>query len=139
MSITYLSGGRVLDQQFGAVAPTVPATYYFALSTTTPTDAGANFTEPTTVGTAYARVAVDNNKVTWDSAASNALTNLIAVTFPLSTLAWGTITYVGIYDSVTVGAGNLLYFGVLSPSRVIQAGTVVYFAIGDITASITNA
>lgn len=137
MSSTYLSGGRVLDQQFGSVAPTVPAIYYFALSTTTPTAAGTNFTEPTTVSTAYTRVATDNNKTTWGTAASSSLSNLIAITFPLSTLAWGTITHVGIYDSSTPGAGNLLYFAALSPSRVVQIGTVVYFAIGDITVSIT--
>lgn len=138
MSLTYLTAGRILDEQFGAVAPTVPASYYFALSTTTPVIAGTNFTEPTTSGTAYARVAVDNDKVTWDDAASGALTNLIEIDFPESTAAWGTITYVGIYDSGTVGAGNLLYFGALSPSRIVQTGTILYFGIGDITASITN-
>ena len=138
MASTHLTNGRILDEQFGAVAPTVPATYYFALSTTTPVIGGTNFTEPTTVATAYDRVAVDNDKITWGNAASSVLTNAIEIAFPESTLSWGTITYVGIYDAQTPGTGNLLYFGLLSPSRSVQSGTVIYFGIGDITASIVN-
>ena len=139
MSITYLTGGEILDQQFGSVSPSIPASYYLALSTTTPTDAGANFTEPTTVASAYARVTIANNKTSWEDSASNSLSNLIEIAFPESTLAWGTITHVGLFDSGTVGAGNLRYFSALTPSRVIQTGAIVYFGIGDITVSITNA
>ena len=138
MASTHLTNGRVLDQQFGAVAPTVPATYYVALSTTTPVIGGTNFTEPSTVATAYARVAIDNDKVTWGNAASSSLTNLIEISFPESTASWGTVTYVGLYDNGTAGAGNLLYYGLLSPSRSVQTGTILYFGIGDITVSIVN-
>lgn len=133
MTATYLAGNRLLDQIAGATSPTIPATYYFALSTTTPTVSGTNFTEPTTVGTAYDRVTVANNKTTFGSAASNSVTTLISVSFPESTASWGTVTYVGIYDAATVGTGNLLYYGVLSPSRAIATGTVFYFPIGAIT------
>jgi hypothetical protein len=138
MAITYLSGNRILDQQYGAVAPTVPSSYFLALSTTTPTISGTNFTEPTTVSTAYARVEIVNNKTTWGNAESASLSNAIEILFPESTLAWGTITYVGLYDSGTVGAGNLLYFGELTPSRIIQTGTIISFGIGEIVVSIVN-
>jgi hypothetical protein len=138
MAITHITGGRILNQQFGAVAPTVPASYHFALSTTTPTQSGTNFTEPTTIGTGYARVSVANDKVTWGNASSSSLTNLIDIEFPQSLASWGTITYIGIYDSATVGAGNLLYFGQLSPSRLVQIGAVVFLGAGDVTVSITN-
>ena len=139
MSITYLAGARILDQQFGAVSPTVPATYYLFLSTTTIVDAGTGYTEPSTSGTGYARVAVANNKISWGNASSNSLSNLIEISFPISTASWGTITYIGISDSGTVGAGNVLFFAPLTPNRAIASGTTPYFGIGDITVSITNA
>ena len=136
MALTYLTGNRILDQQFGAVAPTVPAIYYFALSTGSPVVSGSGFIEPTSGS--YARVAVANDKATtWNNASANSVTNKVAVTFNQSTgSGWGTIAYVGIYDASTVG--NLLYYSALSPSRVVAGGTTVYFDIGDITASIIN-
>ena len=138
MAITYLQGGRVLDQFFGAVSPTIASTYYIALSTTTPTNSGTNFTEPSTSGTAYARVAVLNDKSHWGNAASSSLTNSTTITFPISTASWGTVTYVGIYATATVGAGSLLYYSLLGVSRVIAIGTTFYLNPGDITVSLTN-
>ena len=144
MATTNLVENRILDQQFGAVAPTIPSNYYIALSTTTPTDAGSNFNEPTVTSTGYARVTVPNTKYisgsgSFTAASVGSLSNAIAISFPQSLLTWGTITYVGFYDAATPGTGNLLYFGALSPSRIIQAGTIVYFNAGDIVVSIVNA
>jgi len=49
----------LLDSWFGAVALSVPGTWYASLSTAAPTEAGTNFVEP--VGNGYARVAITNN------------------------------------------------------------------------------
>lgn len=134
MAITYYSGNRVLDLNFGQTAYTVPTTYYFGLSTTTIQIDGTGATEPS--GGAYARVALTNNKTNWGVAANASLTNSTAVQFPESTSSWGTITYVGMWDAAS--AGNIWWFDVLTPARTVASATTVLFAIGAITVQMTN-
>ena len=138
MAIHYVAGNRLLDQIAGAVSPTIPATYYIGLSTTSIVDAGTGYTEPSTSGTAYARVAVANNKTTFDSAAANSVTTVIDISFPQSTAAWGTITTIFISDAATVGTGNILYSGTLSPSRIIDSNTILTLVAGGLTFSFVN-
>lgn len=132
--ITYYSANRILDKNFGATAYTEPATYYFGLSTTTIQIDGTGATEPS--GGAYARVSLANNKTNWGTAANASLTNSTAVTFVESTSSWGTITYVAMWDALTVG--NLWWFDVLTPARSVASATTVLFAIGSITVQMTN-
>ena len=134
MSVTYFSSNKVLDFNFGVVSYTPPATHYFALSTTSPNIDSTGFTEPSSG--AYARVALANNKTNWTTAASGVLTNASAVTFAESTASWGTILAVGMFDALT--SGNLLWYDVLSPSRVVASATTVLFAIGSITVQFNN-
>ena len=134
MSVTDLQANRLLDQSFGNVSWSVPATLYFGLSTTAINDDGTGATEPA-VGS-YARTSAANNKTTWGSAASAALSNLIEIQFIESTASWGTITYVFIADALS--GGNILYFDALSPSRSVQSLTTVLFAIGSIDISMVN-
>ena len=135
MSITYLASNKILDKTFGASAFTPPTSYWVGLSTTTLNADGTGATEP--VANGYARVQVTNtDKTNWTSAASGALTNATAVTFPESSGSWGTITTVVLYDAQTTG--NAYFFDTLTPSRAVAASTTVVFAIGAITISMTN-
>lgn len=134
MSITYFSGNKILDRNFGLTAYSPPSTMYFGLSSTTINIDGTGATEPS--GGAYARVGVTNDKTTWGTAASAALTNSIAVTFPESTASWGTITGCFISDALT--SGNIWFYDLLTPSRTIATSTTAFFAIGAITVQMTN-
>lgn len=134
MSGTYYSFNRNLDNNFGRTAFTVPATFYFGLSTTAISIDGTGATEPS--GGTYARVALTNDKTNWGTAATATLTNATAVTFTESTASWGTITYVFIADALT--AGNIWWFDALTPSRQVQSATTVQFAVGAITVQMTN-
>lgn len=135
MAITYYSANRVLDFNFGNTSYTVPATYYFGLSTTTISIDGTGATEPS--GGSYARVALTNNKTNFGNASNASLSNLAAVQFPESTASWGTITYVGVWDAST--SGNLWWFDALSPARSVATATTVLIAIGAMTISMSNA
>jgi hypothetical protein len=105
-----------------SLAVTTP---YMALFTATPSDTGGG-TEVT--GTSYARV---NMSSSFPAAASGAISNDVAVTFPESGGSWGTVTSFGIFDASTTG--NLLYWGPLGANRVVDgAGITVTFPIGDI-------
>lgn len=103
---------------------------YLALSTTTPTDAGGNFTEPS--GGSYARVQTD--AADWGAASGTApaqKANSAALTFPQATADWSAAanhTYFGLYDALTVG--NLVVFGLLTTPRAVLNGDTPSFAIG---------
>lgn len=109
---------------------TLPANLYVGLSTTTPTEAGGNFTEP--VGNGYARVTVVRNGTNWAAASGTApaiADNATAITFPAASGgSWGTVTHAGLFDAVS--AGNLLWWGALGTSKAVNDGDTAQIAIG---------
>jgi hypothetical protein len=117
----------LLNHIFNDPAFTPDANIFVALSTTTPTDAGGNFTEP--VGNGYGRVstaAADWAAASGTAPASKANGN--AITFPSATGAWGTVTHFGLFSAST--GGTLRAWGALTTSRAPASGDVVRFAIG---------
>lgn len=114
---------ELLDHVLRNQAFASPTTVYAALYTTQPSDAGGG-TEVS--GNAYARVAI-----TFGAATSGSITNSSAVTFPQAGGGpWGTITHFGVLDALT--NGNLLYWGALDESKVIDDGDTMEFSIGDL-------
>lgn len=132
--ITYTSSNKIIDYNFGGTTYTVPTTLYFGLSTTAINIDGTGATEPS--GGSYARVALTNNKTNWSVASNGIITNSTAITFPTSTASWGTITYVAIWDALTVG--NIWWYDALTPSRSVASSTTVLFAIGAVTVQMNN-
>lgn len=119
---------------FGALAsaPTV----HIAVSSTTPTQAGTNFTEPTTGS--YARIAtVAGDWTDATDAAPSVLDNAADEDFPAATADWDNspVTHGGLFDALT--AGNLLGFGTLSPSRDINSGDTLRIPAGGLDVSLT--
>ncbi len=110
---------RILNHMLRNTASTPPATVYAALMTAAPTDAGGG-TE--VAGGSYARQAI-----TFSAASSGTITNSALITF--SAIPAATITYIAVYDALTVG--NLLYYGALSSSIISTSGSDVEFAIGN--------
>jgi hypothetical protein len=104
------------------------ATLYIALSSTTPTEAGGNFTEPS--GGAYARVST----VAADWGAASGTTpatksNTATKTFPTATADWvaaANLTHFGLYDAST--AGNLKWWGLLGTAKPVLNGDTASFA-----------
>lgn len=134
MAITYFSGNKLLDFYFGATSDTPPASYYFGLSTTSPSINGTGVTEPS--GSAYTRISLANNKTNWATASNASLTNSAAVQWAESTGSWGTIVSACMFDALT--GGNLYWFDTLTPSRTVSSATTVLLAISSITISMTN-
>lgn len=111
--------------------PAIPTSYYIGLSSTAPTASGGNVTEPS--GTAgYKRL-----KLTMLGAPSDGtVTNMTAADFPQSTANWGVMTHFVIFDAET--GGNLLMYGVLSPSRSVEAATLMTIPAGLLELSFVN-
>jgi len=137
---------KLLDHVFRGVTYTPPSTIYIALFTATPDDTGGG-TEVS--GNAYARVALNPSTTNWaatngattttnpSSGTSGTTSNNSAITFPTATPSnWGTVVAVGIFDAST--SGNLLFWGPLSASQVVNAGSTFSFAISQLGVQIDN-
>jgi hypothetical protein len=112
---------HVLDALFGSSFSVsgIPATVYIGLSSTTPTQAGTNITEPS--GGNYARVAVANNSTNWPNASGAVKSNANQITFNTPNADWGAaLTYWIMMDAST--AGNLITFGALTNSVTVHNG-----------------
>jgi hypothetical protein len=106
------------------------ATLYIALSSTTPTEAGGNITEPSTGS--YARVATTG--ADWSAASGTApavKTTTAVKTFPTATADWlagVNLTHFVLFDALT--AGNPKWFGALTTAKPVLNGDTASFAAG---------
>ena len=142
MSVTNYAINKMLDYDFGSVSYTPPTIYYVGLSTTTSAASsiaisGSLMTEPSSGS--YARVALGNNdKTNFTVASSGSLSIKTDINFVESSGSWGTITNIGLWDSITTGSGNLWFFQALLTPKIIQVNTTATFSASAVTFSITN-
>ena len=101
-----------------------PTTWYVALFTVAPNDSGG--------GTEVASNGYSRQSVTFDAAhATNGTTqNSGAASFTASGGNWGSITHMGIFDTLT--NGNLIWHGALTTSRTVNDGDTLTFSTGNI-------
>ena len=107
---------------------TKPAALHVGLFTAAPSDAGGG-TEVS--GGSYARVARAPSDANWTApnATGGVTGNAAVIAFAAPTANWGTVTHFAIFDAAS--AGNLLVWGALTASRVINNGDAApEFAIG---------
>lgn len=127
-STTY--DNSVLDHAFGKATWAAQGdNRYVGLSSTTPTKAGANVTEPS--GGGYARqqlVAADMNV-----ASGSTTTNNADVTFPQASADYASgadMTHMVMYDAVTVG--NFILFKSLTVAKPVLDGDTAKFTAADL-------
>ena len=121
---------KVLDHILGGPAYTAPATVYFALFLTVPEDDG---TVTEVSGTNYARVAITNNDTNFPAATGTNPTRKrtgVAVEWDTAGSYWGVVQAWGIYDDPT--AGNLLYWGYVTPQYEVLSGDKPRFNVAQI-------
>ena len=106
---------------------TSPSTVYLGLFTSDPTDAGTG-TEVS--GGSYAR-----QSITFASPSNGVTSNSAQITFPTATASWGTVGWIGIYDSLT--SGNLLYHAPLTTSKTIANGDIFIVGTGNLTLTLS--
>lgn len=113
-------------------SPALPSSYYIGLSSTSPNINGTCAGEPSTSGTGYSRVLLNNL-----SAPSNGvIKNTASITFNESVTDWGIMRYYVVYDART--GGNLLFYGNLSMSRTIEPNTILTIKTGELTITLDN-
>jgi len=120
---------KILDHLTGKATWTAPVAFYAGLSSTTPTKAGGNVTEPSSG--AYARVQI--TAAQFDAAASSATQNNVDKAFPQATADWvagANLTHLVIYDAVS--AGNFLGFKALVTPKPVLSGDTAKILNGDL-------
>ena len=142
---------KIVDAIFrGQTFPALP-TLYIGLTTNPLFDAntGANASEFAGTG-GYARVALTSSLTTWMGTNSNAvgtvstgtdgtIRNNTAITFPAPIGNWGVANSFGLFDSATIGAGNLLFYGQLTNPKTINNGDAApSFTVNTLTIQIDN-
>lgn len=123
----------ILDHIFNDGTYTPPSNWFVALSTTTPTEAGANFTEP--AGSGYARVSTA--AADWAAAVAgdpSTKANANAIQFPTSSGSWGTATHFGLF--IAGSGGTVQIWGALTSSVAIASGDTASFAPGALVAKL---
>jgi hypothetical protein len=123
-SLTDYAEKLVLDWLMTTGTATRPTTWYIGLFTAAPSDAGGG-TEVSTGG--YARQAVAFNAA---ASPGGTTSNSGAVSFTAAGANWGTITHFAIFTAST--AGNMLWEGPLTSSRVINDGDTLTWNIGSL-------
>ncbi len=130
--IVYASGksnyyiSKLLNQYWNATAYSFPASSFHALWTASLTAASTGATAGECSYTGYARVTVTQNNTNFStSAAGSATTNLTAITFPTNAGSLQTATFYAVLDSVTLGAGNVIYWGSISSTAINPSDTPV--------------
>src|SRR5271163_3677013 len=107
----------MLDHVFGGPNYARPSSLYIALFTAAPTSAGGG-TECS--GGSYSRCSVTNNTTNFPAASGSGpgtMANGTAFTFPQATASWGTVVAFAVFDAAS--AGNMLYWGLLTTSRLV--------------------
>jgi hypothetical protein len=132
MSFTNYLESVILDEVFGGVNYTPPATIYVGLSSTAPNETGTGITEPTG---GYARVAVTNNATNWPATGTDGTkSNGTVISFPQATADWGAaVTHFFLSDSLS---GGVLAYGALGVAKTIGTGDTASFGVGSLTISL---
>lgn len=119
----------------GATFATLPTagTVWVSLHTADPSETGAS----EVTGGNYARISVAAAGWTKTTAGTASATNTAEIVYPASgTVTWsGTVTHVGIWNASS--AGNFLFGGALTTSRVVASGDVFKFLASNLTISVT--
>ena len=129
----------LLDHYFGKATLTAPAALHVGLSSTTPTSAGANFTEPSAGG--YVRV--ETAPTDWNASTEAdpcVLDNLNAVTFPKATATWlagADLTHAGLFVAST--GGTPVAWGALAVAKPILIDDTATYDAGDLDITLAGA
>lgn len=126
---------KVLDHVLNSPGSsyTAPSTLYLGLFTNTSGSAATNLEAGTLTdeisGNSYAR-----KSVTFGSASGGSCSTDATVTFDAATGNWGTVTHLAVLDAST--SGNVLFWGALTTSKLIESGDTMQFVANNITVSL---
>lgn len=124
-----------LNFLLNAETATRPTTWYIALHTGDPGEAGTS--NEVSNSNAYARTSVTFGAAEQPSSGITFCDNSATVTFPTASGGnWGTISHISIKTSATYGGGNTLFKGQLTSSKIVNDGDTFQIQAGQLTISL---
>lgn len=131
---------QLIDHIFRTNSFSKPSTLAIGLWNTVldDTSTGATFGEVS--GGTYTRQTLGPDDAAWSAGTGSGITgNLSAISWTCGDGGgWGVINTVAILDDTTIGAGNILFYGLVSTPRTINNGDVFTFDIGNLLVQIDN-
>lgn len=136
---------KLVDFLFRGGAYTPPSTLYFALCTSTPSDASTGSSISEISGGNYSRQSLTATSGNWystqgDNTATSNGTN--ATTSNSSSIAWNSVTWSGTVTSVAIcdasSAGNILFYSALNNSKTLVSGDSISFAVSGLSIQLDN-
>lgn len=121
---------KLLDATLGVTPYTFPTTVYLALFSANPTDTGSVTNELS--GGNYNRVAL-TAKFTAASGTTGVSSNTAQIIFPTANADWLAASYIGIMESGTPGADDMLIWGALAGSVTVLNTEVFTILIGNLS------
>lgn len=133
---------QVIQHIFRTSTFTKPTVLAVALCSVAPTDTSTGALTGAELGNtgSYARQAINPLDTNWAQVAGGTGTtsNTPAITFPTASGDWGTVVAVAICDNTTFGAGNLLFYGTLTGTKVVNNGDTFQFSAGQLQVQVDN-
>ncbi len=127
-SLSDYAENKLLDHVLGTTSYTKPTTYV-ALYTVAPSDSSAGTEVSNSGGSSYARQAAS-----FSAASGGATSNSANIDF--TDMPACTVVAIGILDSGTIGAGNLLVWGTLATNKTLDLLDTLRIATGDLDISL---
>lgn len=122
---TYLANA-IINATMRNVQYTSPATVYLALCTADP---------DTTPGSEISAPSYTREPIVLGAPSNGVATNASATTFEVATTAWGTISWIAVYDSAT--NGNLLYSAQLTSPQTITLNRIFSIPAGQLSITLS--
>lgn len=133
---------HLIDFLFRGFSFSAPTTLGIALVTSVPTDADTGATIQEVTGAGYARVAVPPSPSNWVSSngtttgpstgAVGATNNANNIIFSTAQENWGTVVAVVILDGLTIGTGNIIFWGSLTTPITVHINEIFQFQTGQL-------
>jgi len=132
MSMCNYLENKILDYIFSRTSYIVPTILYLGVSTTAVQEDGTGITEPT--DSVYERLTITNNATNFPAAVDSIKQNAVRFDFEVATESWGTITHFFISDAIT--GGNILIYGTLTVSKVIDIDDQLILPVNALSISL---
>lgn len=128
---------RVLNHLLKATTYTPPATLYVGLFKGAAGDnLEANIKTDEVSGGAYTRLAIS-----WGTGSfvgnGFSIASSADLIWPTATANWGTINFVAVLDSATVGGGNVLFYSALPTGKTINSGQIAKINQNSLVVSVS--
>ena len=136
---------KLVDFLFRGGSYSPPATLYFALCTSTPSDASTGSTISEVSGGNYTRQSLTATSGNWystqaDNTGTSTGTN--GTTSNAVSIAWNSVTWTGTVTSIAIcdaaSAGNMLFYSALNSSKTLASGDSISFAVSGLSIQLDN-